>query len=190
MSDGGAIAPFIPEAAAADGAKVFQLSDVQADDPCQLKFAEEANREIQWYNMLQTHGAQRDSLIRFSSGQTNLRYADGFGTPAPDVIDTSSMLRSADAWHSRGRQQLINRTYHAGADLSRGNPRLIDNETAVKNSFGTTTDRSVALSGISIDRFDPAVPPELQAEQHIVPTAWVRGGDNTRESARTLAKMT
>lgn len=183
------ISPFMPELAASDR-QVFGMSGALGDDECEVRADEAANREIMGYSTLATHGAERDSLIRFTSVNTNLRYGDGVGTPAPGLIDTATMLRNSDAWHARGRQQLWNRTYHAGADLSRGNPELIDRDTAVTHGFNVTTDRSAALSGVSIDRFDPSPPAEVQTVQHIVPTAWVRGGDNTRESARTLARMT
>ena len=171
-------------------APLFQLSDSSGSDGCQVAAEERANQEMLWYSTLSTHGADRDSLIGFSSLNTNLRYGDGVGTPAASVIDTASMLRSADAWHARGRQQLRNRTYQAGADMARGNPELVDRETAVTHGFNVTADRSTALAGITIDRFDPNPPQEVQAVRHIVPTAWVRGGDNTRESARTLARVT
>lgn len=186
-----AIAPQLPEGFRQQE-KLFDLRRGLGDDACGVAADEEANESILGYDVLNTYGAgaERERLIDFSSGQTNLRFRDGVGgTPAPRVIDTSTALRQFDAWHPRGRQQLPNRIFHANGDLARGNPDLIDADTAVAYGADTTFSRHDALAEVSIDRFHPAAPADVQRDEHIIESWWVRGGENTREAARTLARV-
>lgn len=183
------LAPLLPEGARGAG-RVFDQQRGLGDDACSVAGENEYNEDIWEYSILNTQGAGRQALIDFTSDQTNLRFRDGVGgTPAPEVIDTSTALRQFESWHSRGRQQLLNRPYLANADVFRGNPDLIDDDTRVTYGADSTISRSAALAEVEIDRFDPAVPLDLQREEHIVSNWWVRGGENTREAARTLARV-
>lgn len=63
-------------------------------------------------------------------------------------------------------------------------------ESKLKFSEITTVPKSVnSLSGITIDRFIPLIPcieDNIQDTNHLIPTRWVRGGEDTRAVLRNV----
>ena len=173
-------------------APASEFFDIQARpgyDSCAVESDNEYNRSLQGRALYNTYGSDRDTLIGFSSGSRNLRFGDGVGQSPPDMIDEASRLRHGYGWHPRGRNQLKARVYQGPADLSGGYLDRVDEETGVSRG-DSTFDRHTALAGVSIDRFDPLLPDmqrNVQNHEHIVPTAWVRGGQDTRAQTRTLS---
>jgi hypothetical protein len=169
-----------------------ELYDIQArpgSDTCAVDAEVEYNRGIYGRTMYNPYGSARDTLIGFSSGSRNLRFGDGVGEAPPAQVDESSLLRHGYGWNPRGKNQLKTRTYQAPADLSAANIDKVPDEAGIM--WGDSTfDRHSALSGVTIDRFEPLLPDlekEVQNADHIVPTAWVRGGQDTRTQTRTLS---
>lgn len=169
--------------------ELFDIQSRPGTDPCAVSADNEYNQNIHGHSMYNSFGSTRDSLIGFTSDSRNLRFGDGVGEAPPDHVDHSSELRHGYGWHSRGKVQLTPRVYQGPADLSGANLEVMPEEPGLM--WGESTfNRHSALSGITIDRFDPLVPElkkEIQDPEHIVPTAWVRGGQDTRAETRTLS---
>ena len=169
--------------------ELFDLQARPGSDPCAVDAEREYNDGIYGHTLYNTFGSARDTLIGFSSGSRNLRFGDGVGETPPDMVDESSQLRHGYGWHPRGKNQLNPRVYQGPADLSGANIDLMSEEPGL--TWGDSTfNRHSALSGITIDRFEPLLPDlqsEVQNPEHIVPTAWVRGGQDTRTQTRTLS---
>lgn len=171
------------------GTELFDIQARPGYDACAVDAENDYNRNIYGRTLYNTYGSERDALIGFSSGSRNLRFGDGVGEAPPDKVDDSSKLRHGYGWHPRGKNQLKTRVYQASADLSGANIDKMPEEPAI--TWGDSTfNRSSALSGVTIDRFEPLIPDihkEVQNPDHIVPTAWVRGGQDTRTQTRTLS---
>lgn len=169
-----------------------ELFDIQArpgQDKCAVDAENAYNASLRDRALYNTFGSGRDALIGFSSGSLNLRFGDGVGEAPPERVDESSGLRHGYGWHPRGKNQLQPRVYQAPADLSSANIDKMPEEPSI--AWGDSTfDRHSALSGVTIDRFEPLIPEirgSVQNHEHIVPTAWVRGGQDTRTQTRTLS---
>jgi hypothetical protein len=169
--------------------ELFDIQSRPGTDPCTVSAENEFNQNIYGRSVYNSFGSSRDSLIGFASDSRNLRFGDGVGETPPDQVDQSSQLRHGYGWHSRGKVQLTPRVYQGPADLSGANLEMMPEEPGVV--WGESTfNRHSALSGITIDRFEPLVPElkkDIQDPEHIVPTAWVRGGQDTRAETRTLS---
>lgn len=166
------------------GAKLFDMRPRTADDECALESRELFNQSGFDYRVANYFEQDRKSLIGFSSDQTNLRFQDGYGTPTADVIEESSKIRNDFGWNARGRTPLTTRTYQGVPDLSHGvpNPETESDLFHVKHDI---VSRVVMESDLS--RFDPLIDPikeTVQDPAHIVPSAWVNGGEDTRGRLR------
>jgi hypothetical protein len=176
-------APTAPEiTVATPGVELFDIQSRPGAEGCTMAAEVSYNEGVYGWNMYNTFGSDRDTLIDFSSGSRNLRFGDGVGEVPPEVVDESSMLRHGYGWTPRGRVQLAPRIYQGPADLSSANMDI----PPTTMGGDVTVGRHSALAGVSIDRFDPE-PPDVQDPAHIVPTAWVRGGQDTRAQTRTLS---
>lgn len=173
----------------APATELFDIQSRPGSDPCAIDADREYNDNIHGRSMYNTFGSSRESLIGFTSDSRNLRFGDGVGEAPPEHVDQSSELRHGYGWHSRGKVQLNPRVYQGPADLSGANIESMAEEPSI--IWGESTfNRHSALSGVTIDRFDPLVSElekNIQDPEHIVPTAWVRGGQDTRAETRTLS---
>lgn len=105
-------------------------------------------------------------------------------------VDVESGFRYNELTDKRYIDQLFTRPY-LGAYMGAGkNSFDKDTETDLIYGHNTRSDPRRAcdvLSGVSIDRFWAL--PEYgnpQRVQHIIPTAWVRGGEHTRDFVRRV----
>ena len=166
------------------GAKLFDLRQRTADDVCAVDSRDTFNRSGFDYRVTNFFDQDRNSLIGFSSEQTNLRYQEGYGTPTAEVIEESSKIRNDFGWNARGRIPLTTRTYQGVPDLSHGTPNP-DTESDIFHVKHDIVSRVVMESDLS--RFEPLIDPikdTVQDPAHIVPTAWVNGGEDTRGRLR------
>jgi hypothetical protein len=162
--------------------KLFDIQQTPGSDECAVDAENAYNRDVFSYRVNNYRGAGRDALVEFASPHTNLRFSDGAGAPKGG-IDVESQIRNGAEWHARGRRQLQARVYHAVPDMSRG--KIQDDTQKIGD---VTHDRMTALSGVTVDRFEPVGDAHRDAQNadHIVPS-WTRSGDDTRQATRTLA---
>lgn len=170
--------------AVSEKAKLFDLQQRTIDDTCAVESQNLYNQSGFDYRIKNFFDRERDNLIDFSSHQTNLRFQDGYGTPASLVMDESSKIRHDFGWNARGRIPLATRIYQAVPDLSHGMPNP-DAETDMLHVKHDITTRVVMESDLS--HFEPLIGPikdTVQDPQHIVPSAWINGGEDTRGQLR------
>jgi hypothetical protein len=163
--------------------KLFDVQNNAGNDQCAIAARDVANTGVFSYTFNSHPTTDRGKLLDFSSRHSNLRFRDGY--VPQQTIDESSGLRLLHEWHTRGRQQLSTRVYHAAPDLSRGD---VKDDSAVRTGE-VTFDRADALSGVSIDRFQPLIPGKQREVQdpRTIMSDGVRGGQNTRDLTRTVA---
>jgi hypothetical protein len=112
-------------------------------------------------------------------------------------VDNESTLFHTPLTNMRYKHQLLHRPY-LGAYMGAGQSTSSHKDTESELIYGLDTRGGTrracdVLSGVTIDRFECL--PEYgnpQRVKHIVPTAWIRGGDNTRDYVRRVnyeAKM-
>ena len=167
-----------------DGGKLFDIRPRTADDECAVEARDLFNQSGFDYRVKNFFDKDRENLIGFSSDQTNLRFQDGYGTPTPEVIEESSKIRNEFGWSARGRTPLSARIYQGVPDLSHGVPNP-DQESDMFHVKHDITTRLVMESDLS--HFDPLIDPirdTVQSPDHIVPSAWVNGGEDTRGRLR------
>lgn len=167
-----------------DDGKLFDLRRRTGDDECAVESRDIFNQSGFDYRVKNFFDKDRESLIGFSSDQTNLRFQDGYGTPPSEVIEESSKIRNDFGWSARGRIPLSTRIYQGVPDLSHGVPNP-DQETELFHVKHDITTRVVMESDLS--NFVPLIDPikeTVQSPDHIVPSAWVNGGEDTRGRLR------
>lgn len=167
-----------------DGVKLFDMRPRTADDECAVEARDLFNQSGFDYRVQNFFDKDRENLIDFSSDQTNLRFQDGYGTPTGEVIEDSSKIRNEFGWSARGRTALPTRIYQGVPDLSHGVPNP-DQESDILHVKHDITTRVVMESDLS--NFEPLIDPirkTVQSADHIVPSAWVNGGEDTRGRLR------
>jgi predicted secreted protein len=169
--------------------QLFDINERPGVDKCSVVAEDVANAKILGYTFTDAADAAVGDLVRYSSDHVNLRFGVGMGGPSQREIDVDSLLKNGMGWNPRGRSQLHARTFAANADLTGGTVDSAAGEAELVRAVATT-DRATALSGVHIDRFQPMLPSlrrTVQDPDHIVPTSWVRGGEDTREATRSFA---
>jgi hypothetical protein len=165
---------------------LFQLAQRAAYDDCALAEIDRVNRDASGYTFAALPPGGPDKPQDFALQHPNLRFLDGYVAPA--MVDEDTELRLRFGWHPRGRQQLFPRTYQAGPDMSRGELR---DETTLYPEMAAPGQGGGG--GPEVDRFEPLIPErrkDVQDPEHIIPSAWQRGGEDTRSATRTLAYVT
>jgi hypothetical protein len=165
--------------------KIFDLVQRPGADECAVGADNVTNLSSYEYQVANFYNNSRDTLIDFSTPQTNLRFYEGYGTPSAEVMEDASAIRDDFLWRARGKSSLPARIYHAVPDLSHGPPNP-DDETKVWHAKIEETSSEI-LAEQSFDRFEPLLSHIQQTVQNpdtVVPSAWVNGGQDTRGMLR------
>lgn len=165
--------------------KLFDAQNRLAYDECYELGQDRFNRSGFEYAVTNhREGDKRRDLLNFSSDQHNLRFQDGIGVPAPDLIDQSSQIRNDFGWTPKGRTHLPSRPFLAVPDMSHGEPRP-DDETQLWHVDHSTATRQISEKDLA--RFEPligSIKTTIQDPSHIVPSGWIHGGEDTRARLR------
>lgn len=167
-----------------ENVKLFSIPHRPTDDECAKDAKDTFNQSGFDYSITNFYDASRQSLIDFSSDQTNLRFQQGFGTPVSSAMDDSSKIRDEFGWNPRGRVQLNTRIYGAVPNLSHGTPNP-EQESSLWHVKYDMVNREI--TEVDTSRFVPLIQPisqSIQDPKHIVPSEWVNGGEDTRGRLR------
>jgi hypothetical protein len=178
-------------AASAEDDNIFNLGQRPGDDECAVSARVVQNVDINDYQLFDSRSDGLEESTRdLARRHRNLRISEGEGGPSQALIDHDSMLRNGKGWNPRGRSVLNTRVYVANADFTGGTQESKAEEASLVWS-DASADRAQALSGVTIDRFEPQIQcirDTVQNPEHIV-EKWVRGGQDTRAASRTPAYL-
>lgn len=165
---------------------LFDANDRLSDDRCAIEKRVMQNQaQLQWRvgdEATERDDAEKEQAKRFSRKHRNLRSWDGYGWDT-EHIDVDSRIRNDKIWtNDPHKTQLRTRTFTAVPKLWRGKHMPVT-ESKLKNGLDTGSNRLCRpLTEEQFPVFHPTyVPP---GPKHIVPE-WTRGGDSSRELART-----
>lgn len=152
------------------------------DDKCAVETRTKQNRAAAALQVDNQRGSSKERSKEFAQQHRNLRSWDGYGVDT-SRIDVDSKFRNEQIWtNDPFKTQLNTRTFTAVPNLWRGRA-MPDTESVLQNGQDTTSKKMCnPLTEKQFPVFHPTLLPVCT--KHIVPQ-WTRGGDSSREIARS-----